>query len=241
MGLLQISDNFDSYQKLLLKRLSKMGAKATLLLEFDMCIYQYDEKVQEALVLIYGDILDFGRKALKLYVNEQGKRRSGFVVFGRSLIERFSDSFGGIVDNFNAHLDNYEAYAKLCDSNRLMQVYWMVGQSAVRQHQDQKEVMESLTAGQIETRVRQLQIYQAQVSAFQELRNAQRQRGAIIDLVLGGRTEAQAQEGSSIDSLFPALPCHHDHILFVTDSRDISWDQKVFGLSNTLLHVTLNI
>ena len=198
MGLLQISDNFDSYQKLLLKWLSKLGAKATLLLEFDMCIYQSDEKVQEALVLIYGDILDFSRKALKLYVDEHDKRRHGSVVFGRSLIERFSDSFGGIVDNFNRHLDSYEAYAKLCDSNRLCQVYWMVGDSALRQHQDQREVMVSLTAGQIETRARQLQIYQAQVSAFQELRNGERQRGTIMDLMLAGRSEAQAQEGLSI-------------------------------------------
>lgn len=95
---MQISDNFDTYQQLIMKWLSKLSAKAALLMEFDICIYQHDDKIQGALALIYGDILAFCQKALKLYVDEEGKRRSGFVVLGRSLIERFSDTFGEIVD-----------------------------------------------------------------------------------------------------------------------------------------------
>ena len=94
IGLLHISDKFDSYQKLIMKWLSKLSAKAALLMEFDICIYQYDDNIQDALVLIYGDILDFCQKALRLYVDEVGNRRSGFIVFGKSLIERFSDTFG---------------------------------------------------------------------------------------------------------------------------------------------------
>ena len=196
IGLLQISENFDSYQQLIIKWLSKLSAKATLLMEFDICIYQYDERIQEALVLIYGDILDFSQKALKLYVNEQGNLRSGFIVFSRSLIERFSDTFGEIVDNLDKHLDSYKAYAKLCDPRRLMQTYWMVVNSTLQQRQSHQEIMDSLTAGQIEMQARQLQAYQAQISASQELRDVQRQaREDIIDSLLAGRSEIQAQEG----------------------------------------------
>ena len=196
IGLLQISDNFDSYQQLIMKWLSKLSSKAALLMDFDICIYQYDDKIQDALVLIYGDILDFCQKALKLYVDEEGNRRSGFIVFGKSLIERFSDTFGEIVDSFDKHLESYKARAELCDSRRLMQVYWVVINSALEQRQAHQEVTESLAAGRIEMQVRQLQAYQAQVSASQELRDAHRRtREDIIDSLLAGRSEAQAQSG----------------------------------------------
>lgn len=195
IGLLQISKDFDLYQQHMMKWLSKLSAKATLLMEFDICIYQYDEKVQEALVPIYGDILEFCQKALKLYVDEQGKRRNGIVVFGRSLIERFSDTFGRLIDNFEAHLDNYKAYALLCDSTRLMQVHGMAINSALRQYRDQEEIMGSLAIGH-ELQARNLQAYHTQVSALQEQRDAQRQaRDDIMDSILAGRTEIQAQEG----------------------------------------------
>ena len=198
IGLLQISDGFDLYQQQIMKWLSKLSAKAALLIEFDICIYQYDDEIQDALVLIYGDILDFCQKALKLYINEEGNRRSGFVVFGKSLIERFSDTFGEIVDSFEIHLDSYKARAQLCDSKRLIQIYWVVINSAMQNHEAHKEIKDSLAAGRIEMRTRQLQAYEAQVSASQELRDvsAQAQKD-IIDSLLAGRSEAQAQAGQS--------------------------------------------
>ena len=196
IGLLQISDNFDSYQKLIMKWLSKLSAKAALLMEFDICIYQYDDEIQDALVLIYGDILDFCQKALRLYVDEEGKRRSGFIVFGKSLIERFSDTFGEIVDNFDVHLDNYKARAELCNSRRLMQIFRVVVNSALEQRHAYKEITDSLATGRNEMEARQLQAYQAQVSASQEIRDSHRQtREEIIDSLLAGRSEAQAQAG----------------------------------------------
>lgn len=198
IGLLQVSDNYDSYQQLILKWLAKMSAKAALLMDFDLCIYQYDERVQEALVLVYGDILDFCQKALKLYIDEEGKHRSGFKVFGKSLIEHFSDTFGGIVDNFDGHLENYKARAEHCDSRRLMQIFWVVVNSALQQREANKEIMDSLLAGRSETQSQLLQVYQGQLSASQEQRDAQRaHRQAhedIMDSLLAGRTVAQAQE-----------------------------------------------
>lgn len=48
----------------------------------------------------------------------------------------------------------------------------------------------------MEMQARQLQAYQAQVSASQEIRAAHRQaREDIIDSLLAGRSEAQAQAG----------------------------------------------
>ncbi len=185
IGLLQISDNFDSYQKLIMKWLSKLSAKAALLMEFDICIYQYDERIQDTLALIYGDILDFCQKALRLYIDEEGKRRSGFVIFGKSLIERFSDTFGEIVDSFEVHLEDYKARAELCNSKRLMQIFWVVVNSALQQRDAYKEITDSLAVVRNEMQAR-----------HQELRNAHRQaREDIIDSILAGKSEEQAQAG----------------------------------------------
>ena len=198
LGLLQISDNYDNFQLLISKWLSKLSAKASVLIEFDLCIYQYDEEIQDALVLVYGDILDFCQKALKLYVDEEGKRRSGFRLLGKSLIERFSDSFGQITDNFDAHLEQYRTRASLCDSRRLLQIFWVVAKSALEQRQNHVAIIDSLRDGRSEIQTQFLQSHQQQLSIAQEQREANRaHRQAheeILDRVLAGMTEAQAQE-----------------------------------------------
>ena len=94
---------------------------------------------------------------MRLYVDEEGNRRSGFRLLGRSLVERFSDSLGGIVDSFDAHLEKHRMRAKLCDSRRLLQVFWLVARSALEQRENHKEVVELLLAGK---NVRQTQYLQ---------------------------------------------------------------------------------
>ena len=81
-------------------------------------------------------------------MDEEGNHRSGFRLLGKSLIERFSDSFGQITDNFDAHLEQYRTRAKLCDSRRLMQIFWVVAKSALEQRQNHMEIMGSLTHGE---------------------------------------------------------------------------------------------
>ena len=53
------SENYNDFQSLISKWLSKLGEKAAVLMELDLCVYQYDEEIQDALVLVYGDILNF--------------------------------------------------------------------------------------------------------------------------------------------------------------------------------------
>ena len=167
-------------------------------MEFDLCIYQYDEEIQDALVLIYGDILDFCQKALKLYVDDEGNRRNGLRLLGKSLIERFSDSFGQITDNFDAHLEQYRTRAKLCDSRRLLQTFWIAAKSALEQRQNHVVIIDSLRDGRTEMQTLFLQSNQQQLSIAQEQREANRaHRQAheeILDRVLAGKSEAQAQE-----------------------------------------------
>ena len=77
-----------------------------------------------------------------------------------------------------------------------MQIYWVVVNSALQQRQGYQEMSELLAAGRNEMEARQLQAYQAQASVSQEIRDAQRQaREDIIDSLLAGRSEAQAQAG----------------------------------------------
>jgi hypothetical protein len=157
--------------------------------------------VQEALVLVYGDILDFCQKALKLYVDEEGNRRSGLKVFGKSLIERFSDTFGEIVDNFDAHLENYKGRAEHCDSRRLMQIFSVVVNSALQLREGNKQVMDTILAGNNQL----LQVRQGQLSASQEQRDAQRAyrqaHEEIMDSLLAGKSQAQAQEDQRVAEL----------------------------------------
>ena len=111
VGLLQMSDNFDAYQSGIADWLNKLGEKAGILMDYDLCVYQYDPRVQRALVGIYGDILRFCQKAYKIYIKEDGERRNGAWIFAKSLMKKFQDEFGEITQSFENHLDNYKEVA----------------------------------------------------------------------------------------------------------------------------------
>ena len=121
VGLLQISDNFDAYQSGITDWLSKLGEKAGVLLEYDLCLYQFDSRVQQTLVAIFGDVLDFCQKALHIYVKETGERRSGLWVLARSMVKKFQDEFGQIIKNFELHLEIYKERAMQANTRRIQE------------------------------------------------------------------------------------------------------------------------
>lgn len=184
VGLLQISENFDSFEQQILVWLSKLSAKVDLLEEFDVCIYQYDQKIQDLLVLIYGDILDFCQKALRLYVREDGERRRKGAVVLKSLIGRFEDSFGDIVTRFEMHMELYKERANRCDSKLLMRTFWTVCRSGIQRFENHREVMSALAAVTDEVSNKQLNIYQMHLSTTRELlEDNHKTREGILDSV----------------------------------------------------------
>ena len=123
LGLLQISDGYEAYQQELADWLAKLAETAEALSEYDLCIYNYDPGVQEALVWIYGDILDFCQDALRLYEKRNGARKTGVRILGHSTVEKFPDRFGHLVARLNRHMDLYRERASRCDSQLILKQY----------------------------------------------------------------------------------------------------------------------
>jgi len=105
---MQVSSGYLFYQEKLATVLSRMGQKASILTQFDdLC--QDDDQVQQALVEVYGDILDFCREALKPLLDENGNIKKSLKLFGKTLLKTFNDSnFGYIAESFEAHLENFK-------------------------------------------------------------------------------------------------------------------------------------
>jgi hypothetical protein len=110
---MQVSSGYLLYQEKLANVLSRMGQKANTLTQFgDLC--QDDEQVQQALVEVYGDILDFCREALKPLVDENGNIKKSIKLFGKTLLKSFDESnFGHIAESFERHLENFKDVALL--------------------------------------------------------------------------------------------------------------------------------
>ena len=111
VALMQISNNFNLYQSEIANWLSKFGERAEILMEYDVCVFQCDPKVQKALANVFGDFLDFCQKVLKIYYKDTGEPRSGAVIMGHSMFKSFADKFGSITDSFENHLEIYKEAA----------------------------------------------------------------------------------------------------------------------------------
>ena len=110
---MQVSSGYLLYQEKLANVLSRMGQKASILTQFgDLC--QDDDQVQQALVEVYGDILDFYREALKPLLDENGNIKKSLKLFGKTLLKTFNESnFGHIAESFETHLENFKDAALL--------------------------------------------------------------------------------------------------------------------------------
>jgi hypothetical protein len=110
---MQVSSGYLLYQEKLANVLSRMGQKASILTQFGD-LWQDDDQVQQALIEIYGDILDFCREALKPLLDENGNIKSRIKLFGKTLLKTFNESnFGHITESFEAHLENFKDVALL--------------------------------------------------------------------------------------------------------------------------------
>ena len=79
--------------------------------------------MQDALIFVFEDILEFCQKALKLYEDKDSKLWISLKIGLRNLIERFVDVFG---EDFDQHLETYKELARQADIKMLRQAHRML-------------------------------------------------------------------------------------------------------------------
>lgn len=121
VGVLQTTSRLLSYQKLTVQMLAKMGRKARILLEYEKDVYKDDFPVQKGLVEVYGDIIAFCQKALR-FLTENGQLRAKVKGLGLVLFRDYESQLGKEVQDFEAHIEDLEARACLCDKRRLKEL-----------------------------------------------------------------------------------------------------------------------
>ena len=116
--IMSISSRFLDYQEKIADKLDSMGGKLEFLLEYGSEIYPNDKKVQEALVEVCVDILQFCSEAWSLFRHKNGERRSSARTFLDSLWTSFDIKFGDINRKFDKDLAKFKDAAKKCDRQR---------------------------------------------------------------------------------------------------------------------------
>jgi len=107
--IMAISDRFLEYQEKIVEMLVNMGKKIPILVEYGSEVYQNNGSIQEALMEIFGDILQFCTKAYHVFRDEDGKPRTSVYTFVKSLGRSFEIHFGETVKKFEKDLQAFEA------------------------------------------------------------------------------------------------------------------------------------
>ena len=125
-----INDRVLTYHDKIVEMLADMGEKIPILIEYGSEIHQNNDSVQEALVEVFGDILQFCSKAYHMYWDKDGKPRTSAYTFIKALGKSFEMHFGETVQKFEKDLQHFEDRAQLCDRRetkdfRSLQVQYM--------------------------------------------------------------------------------------------------------------------
>lgn len=129
VAVLQATSRLREYQRLTLQLLAKMGRTARIVTKYEKELYNDEPSVQEALVVVYGDILVFCQKACSFLAdkNHFNARVKGLRL---TLISNFNSRLGKEVEDFETHMEDLEARARFCDRKRLKDV--LENQEALR-------------------------------------------------------------------------------------------------------------
>ena len=159
---LQTTSRLLNYQKLAIQMLSKMGKKTVVFMEYEKEIYKDDYLVQRALVEVYGDIIDFCRKAVR-QVNEKGKLQIKVKGVVLSIFRDFESHLGEEVKRFENDVEDLEYKALLCGRRRLLEL--QQGQEAHRKESNEASGAHSRRLNDI--RELQVKLWERHVSLHQ--------------------------------------------------------------------------
>ena len=189
IALLQISEGFDVFQKKITKWLSKLSAKASVLMQFDLSVYPNVPAIQEALVLVYGDILDFCQRARKLYMKENERRKNTLLLLAKTMTKSFYDAFGEVIDSFNIHIDAYQAEVELFEGQQRRRNEDLLDDIATRQRQG---LQDQRQASSFQMQGLRWQFYMSQQHSFAYQSQIQA-NDIVMSSMLAGKSEWQAQ------------------------------------------------
>lgn len=111
--IIQISSNYLQFQQKISDALYGMGRKLATAMEFGDDLYSFDDKVQEALIELCGDILDFCQGALSFLVTNEGTMRNRSKLFLTSLLQPFDSKLGLFIKSFDNHLKDFKFRVEL--------------------------------------------------------------------------------------------------------------------------------
>lgn len=112
--ILSISERYSSFPERIMETLAAMGEKLDLLTQYGEDVYQDNDSVQGAIVEVFADVLQFNKRALRLLLHDNGRRKSTTRMFFKSFTSSFQGHFGDIVSKFENDLVIFEERAKLC-------------------------------------------------------------------------------------------------------------------------------
>ena len=113
-----ISKRFEEYQEKIAKMLSEMLGKLEILTKYGENIYKNNGQMQQAIIDVYGDVLDFCVQASRLFLDDKGNERNSLKTFLTSLGKSFEVKFSDVLYRFDRHLKAFEATAMYVDRER---------------------------------------------------------------------------------------------------------------------------
>lgn len=107
MSIFELTDRLEQYQKSVLQMLDRMGAKAKILRLIETDLYQDEERMQEALVEVYGDLISFCQKAVVSLGADPTDSKFKAKIKNLKLIvfKDFKAQLGSTVDKFEKDMD----------------------------------------------------------------------------------------------------------------------------------------
>lgn len=121
VAVVDATNRFRDYQKLTLQMLSQMSSKATLSLQYEAEVYQGEAAVQAALVDVYGDIIDFCLKAVRV-LSTMGDIQAKVKGLALAIFRKYESHLGAEVARFERDVDILESKANLVDKLRIKQI-----------------------------------------------------------------------------------------------------------------------
>ncbi len=159
--IMSISSRFLDHQEKIVNVLAEMGEKLEILLKYGSDIYANNDEVQNSLMVVFGDILQFCSEAWNMFLHENGEPRSSVKAFITSLGKSFEMKFGDILSKFDKDLAIFNERALLCDRRKTkefqgLQLRYMEHQLAKTQNNFSaicsmgQRMIETVNRGQLE-------------------------------------------------------------------------------------------
>ena len=115
MCVMQLITRYSAYFDKVIELFEELGSVLGPLSEYAEVIYKDNAAVKDALVALYGDLLNFCRVASAVFLNEDGKPRSAFGTFVSQVWQPFESQFNDIKGQFRKHLQAVELKTTVAD------------------------------------------------------------------------------------------------------------------------------